>query len=243
MVAAVYIVGGDGDREDLRYSIRSLINAPCIDDVWVVGDVPAWFGGVRVPLDPLPEKFANQRQSVTRFVNLPGAPEAFYLLNDDMYVREPVAGDLPTCRNRHPLSRWTDVERNERPLNTWHRAVISTGEWTAEQTGTDPFVYECHTPLLFDTALLRDAVNRYPAGRPFAVGELYPIAGIGGAGEHCGNAKVKAHDSLEAKLANPMPYLSGNPDTWVGAFGDLIRRMFPHPSRYETDHRALEVAA
>lgn len=234
MVAAVYVVGGstNDDRNDLRHSLRSLRNAPDVTEVWVVGDVPAWFTGVKMPLVPLLEKFANQRQSLTCLVNYPGAPERFYLFNDDMFVTERVNGPLPTCRNKNRLSGWTDAERVQRKLNSWHRAVISTSEWAATQTGIDPWVYECHTPLLFDTSRLRDAINAYP-DQPFAVGELYPLAGAGGEGEHYGNAKCAANDRLEHKLALDMPFLSASPPTWDGALGDHIRALFPHPSKYE----------
>jgi hypothetical protein len=235
MTAAVYVVGGPNtdDRDDLRHSLRSLTNAPEITEAWVVGDVPTWFAGVKVPLLPLPEKFANQRQSLTAFVNYPGAPESFYLFNDDMFITEHVVGPLPICRNKNPASRWLDAEKNQgiRP-NVWHKAVTSTASWMGERLGTDPLVYECHTPLLFDTARLRHLINAYP-DQPFAVGELYPGAGIGGEGKHCGNAKVKAADSLAHKQALPMPYISGNPDSWDGALGQWIRGRFDKPGRWE----------
>lgn len=233
MTAAVYIVGGPDDdgRSDLRYSLRSVAaNAPDITEAWVVGDVPDWFAGTKIPTPPLAEKFSNQRQSLTWFANLPGTPEQVYVMNDDMWIIEPVAGQLPTCRNLNPASTWAQAEGK---LNTWHRAVIATAEWMGQRLGTVPHIYECHTPLLFDTAKLRDLLNAYPADRPFAVGELYPGAGVGGEGEHCGNAKVKAADSLEAKLAHPMPYLSASPDTWAGAVGEYVRGLFTEPSRWE----------
>ena len=218
MTTAVYVVGGTPDepgRTELKYSLRSLAaNAPCIDEVWVVGDVPDWFAGVRMPLVPLADKMGNQRQSIERFVNYPAAPDTFVLLNDDMYIKQPIDGDLPTYRNKNPLSTWANAEGR---LNNWHRCVIATAEWTAEQTGTDPHIYESHVPLTFDTTALRDVLAAYPDDRPFAVGEVYPIAGAGGEGTHAGNAKCKADDSFATKLALPMPYLSGNPDSWRGA--------------------------
>lgn len=235
MTAAVWVVGGPGDREDLRHSLRSVAtNAPDIAEAWVIGDVPGWFAGVKMPLEPLAEKFANQRASLTAFVNYPAAPSSAYIFNDDMFVIEPVTGLLPTCRNKNPASSWAKAEQDGgRSLNTWHRAVLATAQWTAKRTGADPFIYEAHTPLLFDTALLRDAINDYPDDQPFAVGELYPIAGLGGEGSHCGNAKVKAADSLDTKLANPMPYLSGNPDSWTGSLGEHIRSTFTTPCQWE----------
>lgn len=236
MTAAVWVVGGptNDDRDDLRHSLRSVaLNAPLVTEAWVIGDVPAWFTGTRMPLEPKPEKFTNQRASLTAFVNYPGAPTEFVLMNDDMVITEPVT-DLPTFRNKNRLSGWVAAEQKQRRLNTWHRAVIATAEWTAAQTGTEPHIYECHTPLTFETSRLREAINAYPADQPFAVGELYPIAGNGGTGTHAGNAKCAKDDNLAHKMALPMPYLSSNPDTWAGELGRWVRDKFSEPCRWET---------
>lgn len=247
----VYVVGGPTDdaRDDLRHSLRSFAVNVTVDfrDVWVVGDVPEWFTGAKMPLVPHPDKFINQRRSLTAYVNAPGAADRFVLANDDMFVTEPV-DTLPTCRVLRPLSSWAQVHRDAlnagaHPWDCWQCHIIDTADWTAQQTGTDPWLYECHTPLLFDTARLRDVINNYPQDRRFVVGEVYPIAGAGGPGEHCGNAKAKTDASFPEKLANPMPYLSASPDSWAGALGRYIRDLFPAPCRFETDRDSLEVAA
>jgi hypothetical protein len=234
MVAAVWIVGGKPDapgREELRYSLRSVAaNAPAITGAWIVGDVPDWFAGVRMPVTPLGDKFGNQKQSIERFVNYPGAPDQFVLMNDDMFIKQPIDGPLPTFRNKNPLSAWAKAEGK---LNNWHHAVIATGEWTAAQTSTDPFIYESHTPLTYNTAALRGVLEQYPTGRVFAVGEVYPIAGAADQGVHAGNAKCKANDSLDTKLQLDMPYLSGNPDSWRGKLGEWAKAQWPQPCKWE----------
>jgi len=231
----VYIIGGEtsDDRADLRHSLRTVEANLHIDyrDVWIVGDVPAWFRGRALPLAPQPEKFANQRASLTAYANHPDAAERMVIMNDDMFLTEPVA-ELAICRCKNPLSAWTSAERETRKLNTWHRAVISTAEWVADGRD-DPYIYECHTPLPFWTDELRERLAEYPADRPFAVGEMYSLAGAGDVGEHRGNAKCARTDSLADKLANPMPYLSCSPDTWTGVVGDYIRPRFTTPSRWE----------
>lgn len=234
----VYVVGGpaESDREDLRYSLRSFAKnyrGPAFRDVWVVGDVPDWFTGARLPLPPHPEKFQNQRASLTAYVKCAGAAASFALANDDMFLIEPVES-LPTFRNRGRTFGWnTDHLDNGHSPSCWTCACRDTAKWAAEHGAGNAYLYECHTPLLFDTARLRDLLNAYPTGRRLAVGELYPLAGIGGEGEHAGNAKVKAHDSLADKLANPMPYLSSSPDTWPGVVADYVKPLFTEPSPWE----------
>lgn len=236
MTTAVYIVGGptDDDRDDLRHSLRSLAeNAPFVTEVWCVGDVPAWFAGVALPLPPKADKFANQRASITAFVNYPGAPSTFALMNDDMYVTEPITA-FETYRNANKASTWAEAEKaGGRRLNGWHRTVLASAAVIEDWTGRDPFIYETHTPLMLDTAKLAGAVNAYPMGSPFAVSQLYNLAGIGGEGKVAGNAKVRPEDDLDAKMAQDMPYLSGNPVTWKGAFGEYVRGRWTEPCRWE----------
>lgn len=230
MTAAVYVVGGPTSdcRNDLRHSLRSLTNAPDITEVWCVGDIPTWFTGTRLPLEPKPEKFTNQRASLTAFVNYPGAPSRFYLFNDDHFVTDHVDGQLPTC-HLGKARDFFDVQAR----NSWHRAGLATAAWMEDIGHPDVLAYEAHTPLLFDTKRLASLLNAYPLGSPMLVGELYAASGAGGEGTDVGNAKVKPGDDLQAKLAQPMPYLSVNPQTWDGEAGDLVRSMFTTPCRWE----------
>lgn len=234
MTAGVWYVGGPNldDRAELRHSLRSVEqHAPIIDEAWVIGDVPAWFAGVKVPLPPLPDKFHNARQSIERFVNLPAAPAAFYLLNDDHFITEPVVGHLPVCRlNRcsTELNHWAS-ENGGVLRNTFHRAVQDTAFWI----GNDPWAYVAHTPLLINTAKAQEFLANYPNDRRLEPFLLYAVAGIGDEGTDCGNAKVANGDSLNEKLAQPMPYLSTNPDSWPAETGDWIRATFTKPSKWE----------
>lgn len=237
MTAAVYIVGGPSvdDRSDLRHSLRSLAaNAPEIDEVWVVGDVPDWFRGVRLPLEPQREKYANQRASLTALANYPGAPERFWLMNDDMFVIESCE-TLPIHRLgkvSEELDHWLGPGVRTSG-NTWHKALMATAAWMEDRGHGDVLCYEAHVPLLFHTERLAELLNDYPTEQRLLVGEFYAYAGDGGEGADAGNAKVKPGDDLAEKIAQPMPYLSGNDQTWQAELGDHIRSLFPIPSKYE----------
>lgn len=233
----VYIVGGptSDDRDDLRHSLRSIhqhLNVP-IRDVWVIGDVPDWFTGVKMPLDPKPTKFANQRASIDAYVNHPGAADTFILMNDDMYLLEPIEVIEPFC-NIALSDTWGNDHHGNHGPDCWTCAVKDTAAWTQQWAGEPVRLYECHTPLHFTTRLLAKAMADYPSDRRFTVGELFPIAGHGDTpSRHAGNAKVKAHDNLEHKLNLDMPWISGNPDSWDGALGAWVRAQWPHPSPWE----------
>ena len=242
----VYVVGGpaENDREDLRYSLRSFAKnyqGPAFRDVWVVGDVPDWFTGARLPLPPHPEKFQNQRASLTAYVECAGAAASFVLANDDMFLIEPIDGPLPIVRASAETGiQYATVHRNfsryGRCVPSCYQCQVSeTAVWTVDRLGHDAPIYEAHSPLLFDTGRLREVLAEYPEGRPFAVGEVYPIAGLGGEGVVAGNAKVRRNDAatLAKKLGNPMPYLSCSPESWAGVVGSYVKPLFTEPSPWE----------
>jgi len=236
VTAAVYIVGGTNrTHEELRYSLRSLANCPDITQVWIVGFVPAWATGIRsLPLEPKSEKFANMRASLTALANTKGAPKRFYLFNEDHYIVEPIDGEIPTY-HLGSAREYITGPSVWRPKNTWCRAVLTTAEWLRDHDGVEPLAYEAHTPLIFDRARLAEFLDEYPANRALAMSMAYARAGDGGAGENHGNAKVGIESDLAAKRAQDMPVLSGNQASFDGELGDLLRGMFPEPSRFERD--------
>lgn len=232
MTVAVYYVGGPDpdDREELRYSLRSLEkHVPSITEVWVIGDVPDWFAGVKVPLQPLAEKFANARQSITRFVNLPNVPDEFVLMMDDIYVTEP-ADDLPLIH----LGRVTGYSAYKTGAGTYAQAVRDTADWLISQGYGDPLAYLAHTPVRLDTAKVREFLGTYPDHLLLEPYLLTVVAGVDLPGRRGGNAKCKGADSFEHKVSLDIPYLSSNPDSWMGELGSFIRAEFPDPSRWET---------
>lgn len=232
MTAAVWYVGGpDPDnREELRHSLRSVAaNAPTIDECWVVGDVPDWFAGVKVPLEPQPEKFANARQSITRFVNLPAAPAEFYLFMDDIFVTSPITGHLPVC-HLGPVKNYSAYKTG---TGTYARAVRQTADWIAKHHDPEPLAYLGHTPVPLDTAKVRDFLETYPADLLLEPYLLYCVAGTDGPGTRQGNAKCAKADNFAHKRDLPIPYLSSNPDTWPGELGEYVRGMFSETCRWE----------
>jgi hypothetical protein len=231
MTTAVYYVGGPDpdDRDELRHSLRSIeAHAPFIDEVYVVGDVPDWFTGVKVPLEPQPEKFANARQSITRFVNLPAAPAEFVLFMDDVMVTEPI-DRIPICH----LGPARNYSAYKTGTGTYARAVRQTTDWLHTHGHPDPLGYLGHTPVPLDTAKVRDFLDDYPADQLLEPFLLYVAAGTAGPGRRTGNAKCAKADNFKHKLSLDIPFISSNPDSWGSELGEWVRSEFTTPSRWE----------
>ena len=232
----VYVVRPGDDNEELRYSLRSVAAHAPHRNVWIVGSVPSWVTGVKtIPLVPVGEKFANQRQSLHAIAAHPGISDPFVLFNDDMFVVEPIT-EWRTWNLDTIEDHWGGPIGNvDKTSNEWLHAVWCTYKWMGEQGHPNPLYYENHTPMLYDKAKLADVLTRYPHDRPFVINGTYAITGAGGKGEWGANAKVNVDgDVAMAYEALGMPYLSTD-DPWFATapVGVFVRELFPDPCVYE----------
>lgn len=229
-----------GDNEELRYSLRSVAQnaAGLYRRIWIVGSCPEWVTGVeKLPLEPLPEKFTNIRQSVTAIANNEDVADRLVIFNDDHFLMDPI-----TTWDAWHLGRTSAyVEARARGgctprTNTWIRAVVQCAEWMRERGYGDILCYESHTPIPFHREALARILDAYTADLGIAYPAFYPEAGWGDEGIQAGNSKVRGTDwtELNQKLANPMPWLSSNDASFAeGMIGAFVRGAFRQPCQYE----------
>ena len=70
-----------GDNEELRYSIRSVINSFPEAKVWLVGGKPNWYSGDFIEVDQRHHKYANAIN------NLQATYVGFQFINKDNVLR------------------------------------------------------------------------------------------------------------------------------------------------------------
>lgn len=238
---AVYVCR-PGENPELRISLRSLAQnaAGLYRNVWVVGTVLPWLRNiVPLPLEPLEDKFENQRQSLRAVVNHPDLSDEFVLLNDDHFITQP----LTEWRTYHLgtvfgfLSQLFLDDPEATNLNEWAHAVLNSALWTQQKAGIEePLCYEAHIPLLFDKAKVAGVLDEYPTDGFFAIGETYPITGAAGEGVVGQNTKVgdAGARGMLMVMCSGMPYVSTEDDVFeVGAVGEWLRNSFPDPCIYE----------
>ena len=84
----VYFVRKGDQNEELRYSLRSLVNLPH-RKVWIVGHTPAWVTGVEsIPGNVFREKWWNVVDNL-RLAALHVKAEQFVVMNDDIFLMRP----------------------------------------------------------------------------------------------------------------------------------------------------------
>lgn len=231
----VYVVRPGDDNDELRYSLRSVVNLSH-RKVWIVGHCPGWVRNVeRIELEPLEDKFDNQRQSLLAACDDDRITSDFVLMNDDMFVMHPVDRVVPY--HLGPLSDYV-AEMQSRgwgESNTWFAGVMATLEQLRDWGTLEPRCYEAHVPLPFNRARLGGTIRR-ATRRPFLWGAGYSAIMGDSASLRGDNVKVAdgGAQGLLARLVHGLPYLSTEDAAFTdGAVGEHIRNTFPDPGPYE----------
>lgn len=222
----VYLVR-PGDRNDeLRHSLRSLVNLP-VARVWMVGHRPSWVRDV--------EHIAGNRHGEVKARNVydnlllacshPDMPERFVVMNDDFYILAPAEPlDIAARWRRSLADHIAGV-----PVSEWRSGLVAAQRWLRSQGVKEPLSYELHIPVTVDRGrllkVLEEAspVRGVPPQWRTLYGNTWPIAGM-----QMADVKVK-----RGMKALPTPFVSSSDRSWRLPLFDPLRARFSTPSRWE----------
>jgi len=227
-----YVVRPGEANQELRYSLRSLINVPH-DRVFIGGYVPKWTRNVV----PVP-----RRQTSMRFVNSSlnlyaicqsDISEQFIFFNDDFFVMRKLTEIKPL--NRGPLDEVMERHRVKFGRNSYYHGMATTRDWLLHRYKiTEPLSYGLHIPMVVDRdlmwRLLEETRIDKPQGRPqYHMRTIYGnVAEVGG--DAVGDVKLagtrKGVERYRFLSTSEKSFASGNS-------GRLIRATFTDPSPYE----------
>ncbi len=228
----VYINKPGDDNEELRYSLRSLVNLPH-DNVWVAGSCPSWVRNVgKIELEPLADKWANQRQSLRAACSDARITADFILFNDDHFVVSPLErlpvwhlGRLSSLINRL-------ASRGQSDSDEWFLGLKRTLAQMRQWGYKNPDAYEAHIPLAFNRDRLAWMLDNATCA-PFLWGAAYSATGFS-TGRLGDNVKCVDTRELLQNIMCGVPFLSTEDDPFtVGPVGEFVRTMFPTPGIYE----------
>lgn len=219
----------DHANQQLRYALRSWAANLAHRQVWLIGYRPPWVGGVRhLPTRQAGRtKYQNTTAAVRAACEHPEVSDTFLLCNDDFFTMTPV--DQVPVLHRGPV-REVEAYYATRGNGSYLRGLRETRDLLVHLGHEDPLSYELHVPLPVEKAGMLAALD---AGRHLDVVHkrtLYGnLAGLGG--ERLEDVKV-LHRGPRFKAETP--FLSTMPDSFAnGVVGQVIRRAFPRPCRYE----------
>ena len=220
----VYFVKDTKSNEELRYSLRSLINFPH-RKVWFYGGCPDGLKPdhhIKV-LQDQPTKWQNIFKMFKMACNNKNITEDFWLFNDDFFVMKKVK-NVPNWFNGDLYKRVVTLEDNHDGITPYSQKLRETLQ-ELEGMGCTTLNYALHVPMLINKEkgiellhIIDGPMIRCAYGNYFNIG-----------GEDHPDVKIDS----KTKLYKDGEYLSTNDNSFSGAVGEQIAKLFPDKCKYE----------
>lgn len=225
----IYILAEEAaDREELRYSLRSIEKNMTHGNVWFYGGVPVGFK---------PDKYKRLKQSgVSKWEKVrntlyaicqdPNVPDRFWLFNDDFFIMQRL-NSTKAVYNKTLRDHYEKVKAKHGGWTSYSR-----GLWYCEQAlkakDLPTLDYAVHVPMLIDKDKALETLKAFPDCPMFRslYGNYNKVDGV-----HLADVKIsdvtKAVDPEAALLS------TSNKAFRRGLAGQYIREAFPDPCKYE----------
>ena len=217
----------EGENEELRYSIRSVVKNAPVDNIWVIGGKPDWYTGNFISVKNDSGKFNNIKNCIKVASETDEISEDFVLMNDDFFITEKLnrvslyyGGVLTNRHTRHQELCGPNA----------YATLLSKTDAALKKSGIDqPLNYDVHVPMVINKTKMRSIIHK-PYAMMSYYGNLFCSDGI-----NIEDVKIYSTYRLlsaSSTINNGTPYFS----TEDGSFNKMqheIKEIFPEPSIYE----------
>lgn len=230
----VYILKNDYDSEELRYSVRSVVENFPYNKLWFYGGkLPDMEPDEYVPLRQRGDtKWAKVRFTLENIFRNDRITEDFWLFNDDFFIMQPVE-DMPYMINGTIEEHADRIRARHNGFDSPYTRNLRKSQRELWEKGYGHLNYALHVPMLINRKKGLITLETFPNSPMFR--NLY------GNRWECGG--VTADD---VKIADPRTeptgeeaMLSTTEKSFGGMVGEYIRGRFPSPCRYEQNKSAL----
>ena len=224
----VYLLKGDVKAEEIRYSIRSVVqNFPYRKIIFVGGKPPGIEPDIYIPdVQSGNTKWERSTHSLKKALKSNEITEYFWLFNDDFFVMDKMT-DPKNYFNGSLEKRVFDLKRANPRGSSYIRALEQLRSQLISM-GKDTLSFALHVPFLINKADALALFDKYPRLAMFRsfYGNFFTIP--------CEYMKdVKIHD-LETLPEHR--YCSTSDQAWnEGKCGIFLRKYFDKPTKYEVE--------
>lgn len=225
----------NGDNEELRYSIRSVVANLPYDKIWVVGGKPDWYCGNHIPVPQDQDKYSNARANMKAIAD-PDSPisDDFILMNDDFFILKPIVS-VPYYYSGSLISKIDHLKKVYR-RSAYITMLMKSYRFLRRKGILDPLDYTLHIPFKMNKDKLRSIVDSGVSWR-LAYGNIYEVGGE--------QVNVVSGNSKDVKVYLKDNKISDSPantitDTFLSSedrsfeyLKDRLDGLFPEPSEFE----------
>jgi len=147
----------DGNNEELRYSIRSVVESFPYSNIWIIGGKPDWYIGNYIEIDQSQNKYKNAVENLKNICSSSQISNSFILMNDDFYIIDKI-DSIKTFHGGYLLDKinlYQKLNSNSnytRKLNATYKRLKGIGI-------DDPLDYELHIPMVMEKEKLQEVLN------------------------------------------------------------------------------------
>jgi hypothetical protein len=147
----------DGENEELRYSIRSIVNNCNIDSIWVVGGKPDWYAGNYIGVTQKYSKYKNAFNNFKTICNASEIPDDFVLMNDDFFIINSV--DKITSYYNGTLEEKINAYETVLGRSSYVNRLKITQDKLIQMGFDNPLNYEIHVPMAMSKKNFNDVLG------------------------------------------------------------------------------------
>jgi hypothetical protein len=219
----------DGDNEELRYSIRSVVAYTSCRNIWLIGYKPDWYRGNFVSVPDTSSKFNNIINCTKAITDIGAISDDFVLMNDDFFFLNYVG--VPPVYHGGPL-----LDKIDRYIDAGSRQYVTllskTYKNLIRQGIQDPLDYDIHFPMPMNKDKLKQSIKKAYFPRS-AYGNINNVGGT-----FTKDVKVYRDKSPLKKLSYDMLepgqyFVSTEDGSFDRVYKTILKDMFPEPSKYE----------
>ena len=147
----------DGFNEELKYSIRSVVQSFPDSNIWVVGGKPDWYVGNYIEVNQVHTKYKNAAENLKKICSSSEISESFILMNDDFYIIKKI-NNIENYHGGYLLNKinlYQKINGNSnytRKLAATYKKIIGLGI-------ADPLDYELHIPMIMEKEKLKEVLQ------------------------------------------------------------------------------------
>ena len=219
-----------GNNEELRYSIRSVVNSFPDATIWTVGGKPNWYVGNHLPVEQGGNKYANAIKNLQALSRHPEISETFVLMNDDFFIVKKIE-KIEQFYNgllSDKINRYIKITGS----SLYIKKLILTNNKLLKLEIKNPIDYELHIPMVMEKEKLSNIVENYPDCLWRSMyGNLYDVGGT-----EMQDVKIyinKRHRDRSSEMTEQSTFVSTEDNSFRVMLEKTFKGLFPTPSSYE----------
>lgn len=210
----------NGENEELRYSIRSVLHFYPDAKIHVFGGRPRWYSGNFIEVKDIGNKFDNINKCYKTICE--SSFEDFTLMNDDFYIISKPSSFINYYDG--PLELKIEKHMNIYGVSKYARVLSEANKKLKRMGIASPLNYDVHTPMLFNKEKLSQVIGLSSAPRSM-YGNIHNVGG-----EKITDVKIyKNTDNIYIN-----GYFLSSEDNSFNKIAKLLQTKFPEKSIYES---------